>query len=67
MKRALLFLMLLLIAGCATYPAGQQDTAATQNGGYSDPTYPGRGISLGIGIGRWGGHSGGGVGVGYGW
>jgi hypothetical protein len=46
----------------ATQPVAQQAPSNMP----ADP-YGRRGVNLGIGIGSWGGRSGGGIGVGYGW
>jgi len=68
MKRRLIPLILLaFLAGCASAPRGHDTTAANDpNSVYNDPTYPGRGVQIGIGAGSWGGRSGGGVGIGLG-
>lgn len=68
MKRTFLpLLLLVLLAGCATAPDGVNSSVANDpNSVYNDPTYPGRGVHIGIGAGSWGGRSGGGVGVGLG-
>jgi len=62
---------ILFVSGCAANPplADGVPPGAEQNASNQpvDPTYPGRGVNIGIGLGRWGGVSGGGVGVGYGW
>jgi len=56
------------LAGCASPPNGGDGTTAASdpNSVYNDPTYPGRGAHIGIGVGSWGRHSGGGVGIGVG-
>lgn len=52
-------------AGCASQ--GQDGTVVGDpNSVYNDPTYPGPGGHIGIGVGKWGGRSGGGVGIGVG-
>lgn len=68
MKRLLFYLVLLAsVAGCASAPNGGGSTASNDpNSVYNDPTYPGRGARIGIGVGSWGGRSGGGVGIGVG-
>ncbi|HJV85982.1 MAG TPA: hypothetical protein VJ698_10960 [Noviherbaspirillum sp.] len=67
MKHAFLTVALALLAGCATTPGPSDGTVQGNNDVYNDPTYPGPGVHLGIGIGRWGGHTGGGAGIGLGW
>lgn len=69
MKRLLFSLALFAsLAGCATRPNGGDGTAAANdpNSVYNDPTYPGTWGHIGIGVGSWGGRSGGGVGIGVG-
>jgi hypothetical protein len=61
-----------LLCGCASSPYGPDGTnqappAQGANDGQIDPTYPGTGVHIGIGVGSWGRHSGGGVGIGLGW
>jgi hypothetical protein len=64
MKRLLLlFGFAALTGGCAS---PMPDGGVTQDGVPLDSTYPGAGARIGIGAGRWGGHSGGGVGLGIG-
>lgn len=65
----LALLAMVFIGGCASAPNGHDSTAAANdpNSVYNDPTYPGRGVHLGIGAGSWGGRSGGGIGIGMGW
>lgn len=70
MKSHLLALLALAcMTGCASAPNGQDGTAAANdpNSVYNDPTYPGRGVHIGVGAGSWGGRSGGGIGIGMGW
>lgn len=69
MKRLLIPLVLFAsLTGCASSPNGGDGTTAANdpNSVYNDPTYPGRGARIGIGVGSWGGRSGGGVGIGVG-
>jgi starvation-inducible outer membrane lipoprotein len=68
-SRLLALLALAFMAGCASAPNGHHGTTAANdpNSVYNDPTYPGRGVRIGIGAGSWGGRSGGGVGIGMGW
>lgn len=57
------------LSGCASTGldgANQAGTVNDPNSIYSDPTYPGPGVHLGIGVGKWGGRSGAGVGFGLG-
>ena len=56
------------LAGCASVPDGHDGATAANdpNGVYNDPTYPGRGVHIGIGASTWGRRSGGGVGIGLG-
>ncbi|WP_151636708.1 putative periplasmic lipoprotein [Noviherbaspirillum aerium] len=53
------------LAGCASAPNSDAPPQGA-NSVYNDPTYPGRGVHIGIGGGSWGGRSGGGVGIGLG-
>ncbi len=61
-----------VLGGCATTTPPVNDDA-TQPVAQQAPSnmpadpYGRRGVNLGIGIGSWGGRSGGGIGVGYGW
>jgi len=66
-SRLLPLLALACLAGCASAPNGNSTAAANDpNSVYNDPTYPGRGVHIGVGAGSWGGRSGGGVGIGLG-
>jgi hypothetical protein len=66
--RLLALLAAACLAGCASAPNVHDNTATNDpNSVYSDPTYPGAGVHIGIGAGSWGGRSGGGVGIGLGW
>lgn len=58
-----------LLSGCASTGNGQSAPAQTNNDVYgNDPTlYPGTGVHLGIGIGRFGRRNGAAAGIGYGW
>lgn len=58
-----------LLTGCASTGDGQPASAQTGNDVYDkDPTlYPGTGVHLGIGIGRFGRRKGTAAGIGYGW
>lgn len=67
--RVLIALMLAAgVAGCAAPPNGGQGASAANgpDSVYGDPTYRGAGAHIGIGVGRWGGRSGGSVGIGVG-
>lgn len=67
-SRIPVLLALAFLAGCASSPNGDHSTASNDpNSVHNDPTYPGRGVHIGIGAGSWGRHSGGGVGIGLGW
>jgi hypothetical protein len=70
MKRLVLFIVVSnALAGCAAYPPNSNYSSNPQdaNGVPIDSTYPGSGARVGVGIGTWGGHSLGGVGIGLGW
>lgn len=58
-----------LLSGCASTGNGRPASAQTGNNAYgNDPTlYPGTGVHLGIGIGRFGRRNGAAAGIGYGW
>jgi hypothetical protein len=68
-SRFLALLAVAFIGGCASPSNGHDGTTAVNdpNSVYSDPTYPGRGVHIGIGAGSWGGRRGGGIGIGMGW
>lgn len=69
MKRLLFpFMLAVFAAGCASSPDGARDATAANdpNSVVDDRPYRGTSGHIGIGAGRWGGRSGGSIGIGVG-